>query len=146
MFHCVKNYKDQEWGEAHPYFEIATLDKRYLYRVISCNVLNGEEGAEFVYWDKKDIDMSYQRFREYYDCIRDTSLIWYGDEELPARDSASQMVVLQTCNSGAADGIRCCVFAERVADVTGMKQYSARQGVPAEKQETCLAMPDYSRF
>ena len=146
MFHCVKNYKDQEWGEAHPYFEIATLDKRYLYRVISCNVLCGEAGADFVYWDKKDMEMSYARFREYYDTVRDTSLIWYGGDDLSARDEKPQMVVLQTCNSGAADGIRCCVFAERVGDVTGVEQYSARQGLPGEKLETCLTMPDYTRF
>ena len=144
MFHCVKNYKDQEWGEAHPYFEIATLDRRYLYRVISFNVLCGEAGAVLVYWDQKDMEMSYQRYREYYDTVRDTSLVWYGDDEIPSRDERSQLVVLQTCNSGAADGIRCCVFAERVGDVTDVKQYSARQGLPAEKLNTCLTMPDYS--
>ncbi len=146
MFHCVKNYKEQEWGEAHPYFEIATLDHNYLYRVISCNVLCGEAGAEFIYWDKKDIEMSYKRFREYYESIRDTSLIWYGTDEEPTRDTASQMVVLQTCNSGAADGIRCCVFAERVGDVTGVKHYSEQQGLAEAKLASCLTMPDYGRI
>ena len=146
MFHCVKNYKDQEWGEAHPYFEIASLDHRYLYRVISCNVLCGEEGAEFIYWDKHQIDMSYQQFRDYYDTVRDTSLIWYGDDAEAVRSDASQMVVLQTCNSGAADGIRCCVFAERIGDATDIKEYSERQGLPEQKLASCLTMPDYGQL
>lgn len=145
MFHCVKNYKDEAWGQTHPYFEIATLDRRYLYRVISCNVLCGEQGAEFVYWDKKDIEMSHRQFRSYYDAVRETSLIWYGTDEMPARDSASQMVVLQTCNSGAADGIRCCVFAERIGDVTDVSHYSEQQGLPGTRLGACLTMPDDSR-
>ena len=39
--------KEEEWGRQHIYFEVATLEKRYLYRIVASSVLNGEDGAAF---------------------------------------------------------------------------------------------------
>lgn len=109
MFHAVKNYKDEAWGKEHMYFEVATLEKRYLYRVVSCNVLNGEDGAAFDYWNR--IDLGITKYPSYVQEIRDSATVWYADEtDLP--HYGDRMITLQTCNSGADDGIRCCLFAQ----------------------------------
>jgi SrtB family sortase len=141
MFHHVKNYKDQAWGEEHPYFELATLEHRYLYRVISCNVLCGEAGAEFPYWEKRFINMSEDEWDYYYDNIRSSSLCWYDTGNESPKDGETHYLVLQTCNSGAADGIRCCVFAERVGDVRNMTEYCEKTGIREPRLAKLLVAP-----
>ncbi len=112
MLHAIKNYKVEEWGLAHPYVEVSTLDTRYLYKVISVNVLYGDVGASFDYWNYKYMDK--ETFDSFVQQIYDTSLVWYGDEELPVY--GDHILTLQTCNSGARDGMRCVVFAVRILD------------------------------
>ena len=120
MLHAIKNYKDETWGKAHPYFEIDTLEHRYLYRVISVNVISGELGAAFEYWNY--IEMNRTSFRDFAEKIKDSALVWYG-EDLLLRDGTDQVIALQTCNSGSHDGIRCVVFGVRVADMTNEDIY-----------------------
>lgn len=109
MFHAVKNFKEEEWGKSHIYFEVATLEKRYLYRIVACSVLNGEDGAEFDYWNRIDLDK--KEFEKYLQEIKSTALVWYADEkDLP--EYGDRMITLQTCNSGADDGIRCLLFGQ----------------------------------
>jgi sortase B len=110
MFHAIKNYKDAEWGNAHPYIEAASLGHRYLYRVLSVNVIYGEEGASFVYWNC--VNMNRTEYREFYENIQRTATVWYGDDMVAPRDGVNRILTLQTCNSGADDGIRCVVFAQ----------------------------------
>lgn len=120
MLHAIKNYKDETWGKAHPYFEIDTLEHRYLYRVISVNVINGELGAAFEYWNY--IEMNRTAFRDFAEKIKESALVWYGDDLL-LRDGTDQVIALQTCNSGSHDGMRCVVFAVRAADMTDTDLY-----------------------
>ncbi|MEE5992444.1 MAG: class B sortase [Oscillospiraceae bacterium] len=122
MFHAIKNYKSASWGFSHPYIEMASVDHRYLYRVISCNVIYGEAGASFEYWNY--ISMNRPTFRYYYDAIKSTSTVWYGDGVEIPKDNQDNLLVLQTCNSGASDGIRCVVFAVRIGDFTNESYYN----------------------
>ena len=109
MFHAVKNFKDEAWGKEHIYFEVATLEKRYIYRIVASSVLNGEYGAEFDYWNR--ITLHAEEFKKYIDEIRSTALVWYAPEDdLP--EYGDKMIALQTCNSGADDGIRCLLFGQ----------------------------------
>ena len=132
MFHAIKNYKDKAWGDAHRYFELTSLDHRYLYRVLSCNVIFGERGSAFEYWNF--INMNRGEMHFYYESIHNTPGTWYDDEatKLP-RDNETRLLCLQTCNSGAADGMRCCLFAELVCDGTNITQYSEKKGFPGYK-------------
>ncbi len=114
MLHGIKYYKDEAWGLEHPFFEVATLDKRYLYEVISVNVIYGEAGAKFEYW--KCIDMDEAAYNAFIQNIRDTSYIWYGDDERLPQYGRDRMIALQTCNSGAHDGMRCVLFARCVGE------------------------------
>jgi len=109
MFHAIKNYKTASWGRSHPYIEVATLEHRYLYKVLSCNVLYGEAGAKFEYWNF--IEMNRTDYRNFINGIRNTATVWYGDDKHLPRDNHEKFVTLQTCNSGANDGIRCVIFA-----------------------------------
>ena len=127
MFHAIKNYKVYNWGMAHRYFEIASLSHRYLYRVVSCNVIYGEPGSKFEYWNY--INMNRPNYRNYFTGIQNTAGTWYGDGLDAPRDNTDRMIALQTCNSGASDGMRCVVFAELVGDVTNVAQYSEKQGL-----------------
>ena len=109
MFHSVKSFKEEEWGRQHIYFEVATLDKRYLYRIVASSVLNGEDGTAFDYWNR--ITLNQEEFQKYIEEIRSTALIWYApDDDPPAY--GDKMIALQTCNSGADDGIRCLLFGQ----------------------------------
>lgn len=110
MFHSVKNFKDEAWGKEHIYFEVASLEKRYLYRIVACSVLNGEEGAKFDYWNR--ITLSQEEFQKYIEEIRSTALVWYAPEDDLPKYGEDRMIALQTCNSGADDGIRCVLFAQ----------------------------------
>ncbi len=112
MFHAIKNYKVEDWGLEHPYVEVCNLETRYLYRVISVNVLYGNAGAAFEYWNCKT--MSSASYASFVQQIYDTSLVWYGGEALP--EYGDEILTLQTCNSGAADGMRCVLFAVRVGE------------------------------
>ncbi len=109
MFHAIKNYKVQSWGEEHLYFEVASLEKRYLYRVISCNVIYGESGASFPYW--RYCDMDRETYAWYLDCVESSSLCWYAEEDEEFLYGKDRLVTLQTCNSASNDGMRCVVFA-----------------------------------
>ena len=137
MFHAIKNYKDKEWGEAHRYFELATLNHRYLYRVLSS--IFGEQGSTFEYWNF--IDMNHGDFRYYYDSVHRTAGTWYGDDTKEPHNNATRYLCLQTCNSGAADGMRCCLFAELVGDGTYITQYSEKTGMPGFKMTGFNAVP-----
>ena len=109
MFHSVKSFKEEEWGRQHIYFEVATLDKRHLYRIVASSVLNGEDGTAFDYWNR--ITLNQEEFQKYIEEIRSTALIWYApDDDPPAY--GDKMIALQTCNSGADDGIRCLLFGQ----------------------------------
>lgn len=126
MLHAIKNYKVAEWGRMHPYIEVASLSKRYLYRVLSVNVIYGEEGAKFDYWNY--INMNRAGYRNYLNNIRSTSQVWYGDEMRLPRDGRDRIIALQTCNSGANDGIRCVVFAQCLGDFTDVAVYDEKTG------------------
>ena len=109
MFHSVKDFKEEAWGKEHIYFEVASLEKRYLYRIVASAVLNGEEGAAFDYWNR--IDMTKDEYKKYIEEIRTNALVWYAPEDdLPTYED--RMIALQTCNSGADDGIRCVLFGQ----------------------------------
>lgn len=140
MFHAIKNYKDKEWGNAHRYFELTTLNHRYLYRVLSCNVIFGEKGSAFEYWNY--INMNRGEMHYYYESVHNTPGTWYDDEtsRLP-RDNETRLLCLQTCNSGAADGMRCCLFAELVCDGTNIAQYSEKKGYPGYKLPAVSTAP-----
>ena len=139
MFHAIKNYKDRNWGEAHRYFELVTLNHRYLYRVVSSNVIFGERGSSFEYWNF--INMNRGEMRYYFNSMRNCATVWYGDELATPRDNETRMLCLQTCNSGAADGMRCCLFAELVGDGTYITQYSEKTGLPGYKLPGVAAAP-----
>lgn len=109
MFHAIKNYKTASWGNTHKYIEVATLEHRYLYRVFSCNVLYGEAGAKFEYWN--NIEMNRTSYRNFLNNIINTATVFYGDQRHLPRVNQQNMITLQTCNSGANDGMRCIVFA-----------------------------------
>ena len=111
MFSNIKYFKDPAWGKSHPYFEVASTEKRYLYEVLSANVLYGESGAEFSYWrPNKGLTMNKEEYLEYLQQIKKTSLVWYGKEDVKEYLD-SNVIVLQTCNSGDDDGMRCVIFA-----------------------------------
>lgn len=131
MLHAIKNYKVYEWGMAHRYFEVASLSHRYLYRVVACSVLYGELGAKFDYWNY--ISMNRPNYRYYYDSIKGTAGTWYGDGLPAPKDNQDRMIALQTCNSGAHDGMRCILFAQCVGDVTNVTEFSEKQGLNAGK-------------
>ena len=114
MFHAIKNYKTASWGRSHPYIELATLEHRYLYKVLSCNVVYGEAGAKFEYWNF--IEMNRADYRNFLNGIKNTATVWYGDDRHLPRDNHEKFITLQTCNSGANDGIRCVVFAYCVGE------------------------------
>ncbi|MCD7960117.1 MAG: class B sortase [Ruminococcus sp.] len=109
MFHAVKNFKDESWGNEHIYFEVASLDTRYLYRIVACSVLNGLEGADFEYWNYITLDE--EEYDDFIETIRDTALIWYAPED-DEPEYGDNLIVLQTCNSGSDDGIRCILFGQ----------------------------------
>ncbi len=114
MLHAIKYYKDPASGETHRYFEVASLEKRYLYEVISVNVIYGEAGADFTYWNC--IDMTEEEYDAFVQNIRRTSYVWYGDEANLPQDGEDRIITLQTCNSGASDGMRCVVFARCIGE------------------------------
>ena len=109
MFSAIKGYTDPEWGKAHRYFEVASLDKRYLYEIVSVNIVNGEAGADFEYW--KYLDMDRRAYLTFLQKIKETSTVWYLDGTDMPEYGKNRMIALQTCNSGADDGIRCVLFA-----------------------------------
>ncbi len=114
MFHGVKYYRDEEWGKEHLYFEVASLGKRYLYRALSVNVIYGEEGADFEYWNY--VEMTEDEYNRYVRKIHETSTVWYGDTEHIPKYDRNRLIVLQTCNSGAHDGMRCVLFGYCVGE------------------------------
>lgn len=132
MLHAIKNYKVAEWGKMHPYIEVASLSKRYLYQVLSVNVLYGEEGAAFDYWNY--IKMNRTAYRRFLSSIRSTSQVWYGDDHDLPRDGYDRIIALQTCNSGANDGIRCVVFARCLGDFTDIAVYDHHVGIEESMQ------------
>ena len=139
MFHAIKNFKDHDWGMAHRYIEVATLEHRYLYRLLSCNVISGLSGADFEYWTF--IDMNRSNIRYFRDSIKSTSETWYADDFKTIGCCDNRLLVLQTCNSGANDGIRCCVFAELVGDATNISQFSEKEGLPGSMFEPIADSP-----
>jgi len=115
MFSAIKNYLSEDWGNEHKYFEVASEEKRYLYEVISANVLYGESGADFGYWlptQKTSLDMKKSDFESYVKNIKLTADVLYceNEKDLPKYDD--HIIALQTCNSGSNDGMRCVIFAK----------------------------------
>ncbi|MBQ8686967.1 MAG: class B sortase [Ruminococcus sp.] len=114
MLSSIRGYLDEEWGKERRYFEVASEEKRYLYEVFSVNVLYGESGADFTYWmpDQSDtLELSKADFKAYINSIKSSSNVWYADEDdMP--EYGDQIIGLQTCNSGADDGMRCVLFAK----------------------------------
>ena len=145
MLHAIKNYKVAEWGWSHPYIEVASLSHRYLYRVLSTNVIYGERGAAFEYWNF--IDLNRGSYRNFVSSIRSTSSVWYGGDDPQLRDGENKIFTLQTCNSGRDDGIRCVVFAECIGDFTNASHYdpktygSARIAAPEPPTEPPAVIP-----
>ena len=139
MLHAIKNYKVYDWGCRHPFIEIASLEHRYLYRVMSVNVLYGENGASFDYWNF--IRMNRSRYRHYLDNIRNTSQVWYADDTNLPRDNYDRIIALQTCNSGAHDGMRCIVFAQCIGDFTNESVYDENVGRPEQKTQPQAVFP-----
>lgn len=121
MLHAIKNYKVEEWGNTHPYIEVASLTHRYLYKVLSVNVLYGERGAEFDYWNY--IDLNRTDYNAFYKNLKRSAIVWYGDSSDPPRDKRDRLIALQTCNSGAHDGMRCIVFAQCIGDFPDASSY-----------------------
>ena len=72
-------------------------------------MLNGEDGAEFDYWNR--ITLNRSEFYKYLEQMRSTALVWYAPEDDPPTYE-DKMIALQTCNSGADDGIRCLLFGQ----------------------------------
>ena len=95
-----QEFKEEELGRQHIYFEVATLEKRYLYRIVASSVLNGEDGAAFDYWNR--ITLNQEEFQKYIEEIRSTALVWYAPDDDPPT-YGDKMIALQTCNSGADD-------------------------------------------
>ncbi len=141
MLHAIKNYKVEEWGMAHRYIEVASLEHRYLYKVLSVNVISGEAGAAFDYWNY--IDLNREEYRTYYENIRSTSLVWYGEDD-PPRDSVDRLIALQTCNTGSHDGMRCVVFARCIGDFTDLESYAPAEGYP-ETQVAVQTAPAWEK-
>ncbi|MCR4643905.1 MAG: class B sortase [Oscillospiraceae bacterium] len=131
MLHAIKNYKVADWGRMHPYVEIASLSHRYLYKVLSVNVVYGEIGANFEYWNC--IRMNRSRYQYYLNNIRNTAQVWYADDRHLPRDNNDRIIALQTCNSGAHDGMRCVVFAQCIGDFTNESVYDETVGRPEIK-------------
>lgn len=113
MFHAIKNWEDKDWGKKHKYFEVATTDKRYLYKVISCAILNGLNGADFEYWNYEDLNKD--EFKEYTDKIKNFSDNYYIDKKEEPK-WGDKIIALQTCQTGANDGIRCVVFGKSLGE------------------------------
>ncbi|MDE5564906.1 MAG: class B sortase [Oscillospiraceae bacterium] len=131
MLHAIKNYKVADWGNSHPYIEVASLTHRYLYKVLSVNVLYGELGANFEYWNT--IDMNRSAYRNYLNNIRNSAQVWYGDDTALPCDGKDRLIALQTCNSGANDGMRCVVFAQCIGDFTDTDTYDPDYVPPEER-------------
>ncbi len=110
MFHAVKNFKDEAWGREHIYFEVASLEHRYLYRIVACSVLDGTGAASFDYWNRNTL--SKKEYKQYLEDIEDSALIWYAEEDEIPVYGENNIIALQTCNSGADDGIRCVLFGQ----------------------------------
>lgn len=113
MFSTLRSYQNEEWGKEHLYFEVASEEARYLYEVFSVNVLYGMAGADFGYWrpeEPSSLELDEEEFEEYMDNIVSSSLIWYGDDNVP--EYGDRIIGLQTCNSGDNDGMRCLVYAK----------------------------------
>ena len=113
MFSTLRSYQNEEWGREHLYFEVASEEARYLYEVFSVNVLYGMAGADFGYWrpeEPSSLELDEEEFEEYIDNIVSTSLIWYGEDNVP--EYGDRIIGLQTCNSGNNDGMRCLVYAK----------------------------------
>lgn len=118
MFSTLKQYLGEEWGKNHKYIEIASEEKRYLYEVISVNVLYGQSGASFPYWipsQQTSLEITEEQYEEYVKNVKSTANIWFSeDDDLP--EYGENIIALQTCNSGSDDGMRCVVFAKRLGE------------------------------
>ncbi|MDE6019709.1 MAG: class B sortase [Ruminococcus sp.] len=115
MFSAIKSYLSEEWGKEHKYFEIASEKKRYLYEVISANVLYGESGADFGYWLPtlpKELNMKKSDFESYIKNIKSTANVLYCKDSSTLPQYGDHIIALQTCNSGNNDGMRCVIFAK----------------------------------
>ncbi len=115
MFSAIKNYiNNEEWGKEHKYIEIASEEKRYLYEVISVNILYGEEGADFGYWmpsQPTTLNLKKSDFEKYISNVKSTANILYCKKNKFPK-YGDHIIGLQTCNSGNNDGMRCVVFAK----------------------------------
>ncbi len=110
MFHQVKSYKDTSWWDNHQYVEVASLDKVYVYQIFSIDVLYGLEDASFTYWLEP-----YQSLatKDVYDeFVKNVVNKRYTSNGISAPEYPTGILTLQTCNSGADDGMRCVAFGK----------------------------------
>ncbi len=112
MFHQVKSYKDSSWWSNHQYVELADLEKVYVYQIFSVDVLNGLSSASFKYWLEPYKSLSTED--DYNSFIDNVLAKRYTSAGISAPTYPTGIITLQTCNSGADDGMRCVAFGKLV--------------------------------
>lgn len=112
MFHQIKSYKDSDWWEEHQYVEIASLDKIYVYQIFSVDVLYGLYDASFTYWLEPNKSLADETtYKNFVDTVVAKR---YTSAGISAPSYPTGILTLQTCNSGADDGMRCVAFGKLV--------------------------------
>lgn len=112
MFHQVKSYKDKDWWLDHQYVEVANLEKIYVYQIFSIDVLYGRSDASFTYWLEPNVSLlSEDVYNNFVDNVMNKQYTSIGIE---APTYPTGILTLQTCNSGADDGMRCVAFGKLV--------------------------------
>jgi sortase B len=113
MFHQIKSYKDSSWWLNHQYVEVASLEKVYVYQIFSVDVLYGTSEASFKYWLEPNKSLADEdTYNEFVDNVLAKK---YTSAGISAPSYPTGILTLQTCNSGADDGIRCVAFGKLVA-------------------------------
>lgn len=113
MFHQIKSYKDSSWWLNHQYVEVANLEKIYIYQIFSVDVLYGTSDASFKYWVEPNKSLADE---DTYNTFVNTVVAKrYTSAGISAPSYPTGILTLQTCNSGADDGIRCVAFGKLVA-------------------------------
>ncbi len=112
MFHQVKSYKDKDWWIDHQYVEVANLEKIYVYQIFSIDVLYGRSDASFTYWLEPNVSLlSEDVYKSFVDNVVNKQ---YTSVGIKAPTYPTGILTLQTCNSGADDGMRCVAFGKLV--------------------------------
>jgi hypothetical protein len=112
MFHQIKSYKDSSWWSNHQYVELADLENVYVYQIFSVDVLNGLSSASFQYWLEPNKSLPTEDDYNYF--IDNVLAKRYTSAGISAPTYPTGLITLQTCNSGADDGMRCVAFGKLV--------------------------------